>query len=773
MPKNREKAKVVSIDSKKTPVDEINKRKANCIRAYIKAGYPLFQCVGKKPRKGTNGSKTEYDESLTPKDFPGNYGIALKPDDLIIDADPRAYPTRRSGRIARWDGGEYKGPMKLWQDCQADTLVHLREGEFDNSLHRFLKDMGYQKDIDTYIVKSGSGGYHVHLKIQVTARTADRLTQYPGLEFKRYPAYLVGPYSIHPDTNKPYKKLRGSLDEVLEANDKIIEALEKEEIPNDENGFDAYDDDDEETIRLLTEVIKLAPPATQHDYGDDDTIKVAMFGHDWGVSPEAMHEIMLEHWNERCSPPWGDEELLYKIKSAYKSARGALGNKNPKTQFAKIEFDFDEIEGIDEPEDTDPLRVQEERLYDRFNFEKGGVIKENDLSNTMAYLTTPDQDLYRIYRYNEMKNCVEYTKSPPWQKYGDTPIFDKKEQIVLRSWFETERHYAVSEQTVYAAVTAVTKRLYSFHPIRDYLNELKWDGVNRLETVLSDYAGCQDTKLTQEVSKNTLLAAVNRAMIPGCKCDQVLILEGTQGNKKGTFLEVLSKGFSTALTLNLKDEEKMVQKLNGVWLVELPEVDQYTSKYGEQQSNKDFITRRLDRTRLPWEPNAQDYKRQGIIIGTCNAMGGRYLSDDTGNRRYWPVTTGKFRLKALEKVVDQIWAEAVHRFREGERYWIEESEMKELAREEVLKRTMRDPWQDILRDHLDNWEAEEADDESEQLPLTPKHLMSNLGLRINDRNSYARLLNLMTHEGYVLKNTPGKSSVFVKERDFLLEGIFE
>ncbi len=759
MPKTREKAKVVSIERKQLSADDVRKKKAACIEAYVAAGFPLFECIGKEPAPGTKGSRTKYNPELTPEDFPGNYGVAIPPDVLVIDADPRMYPMRRNGSIVRKDGKRYKRAFKIWDDCQA--VKHLREGEFDNSLDRFLNDMGYGENVETYIVKSGNGGYHVHLKLQVTARTAHRLPEYPGLDFKRYGGYMVGPYSVHPDTNRYYKKMRGQVNDLLSVNSKMLETLEKERVHNDDEGIEEYVED-EGSIELVTKFLQMAEPAIQDDSGDPHTNKIAVHGHDWGISPKLMLDLMLEHWNPRCAPPWTEKDLLYKIKSAYRSARGALGNRNPAFHFKDLEFDEDDGE-------DDPLLEKEKRYYDRWNEEKG-LPKENDLGNTMGYLATPNQDLYRIYQFNELTNRVEYKQPPPWHRYGDVPLFDNNEQKVLMSWLQTERHYVVNQKMVYDATVALTKILYPFHPIRDFLNMLDWDGVPRIDTLLIDYAGCEDTELTREISKNTMLAAVNRVMDPGCKYDQVLILEGPQGNKKGQFIDVLSKGFSASLSLNLKNEKLLIENMNGVWFVTLDEIDRYTSQYGEQQSNKDFLGRKSDRHRMPWEPQAQDYKRQGIFIGTTNFIGGQYLSDNTGNRRYWPVSTGKFRLKNLEKVVDQLWAEAFHRFQEKEQFWISSARMKELAKHEVLKRTMRDPWQDIVCDYLDIWEAQ--DDDDERTPLTPKTLMSALGLRINDRNNYARLQGIMHNQGYILKATSGKSSVFVREDDELLDGIW-
>lgn len=205
-----------------------------------------------------------------------------------------------------------------------------------------------------------------------------------------------------------------------------------------------------------------------------------------------------------------------------------------------------------------------------------------------------------------------------------------------------------------------TARYSGFHPVCDYLDALEWDRVGRLETWLIDLAGAPDTPFVRAVSKIMLIAAVRRVRQPGCKFDEMLVLESEQGWDKSSALQLLAGGpelFLDDMPLT-SDSRDIIEQTQGKWIVECAELN------GMGQSRiehiKAMLSRQWDRARRAYGRLSEDMKRQWIAIGTTND--GKYLHDTTGNRRFWPVQQTKpFDTRGLRAVRDQLWAEASYR----------------------------------------------------------------------------------------------------------------
>jgi energy-coupling factor transporter ATP-binding protein EcfA2 len=231
-----------------------------------------------------------------------------------------------------------------------------------------------------------------------------------------------------------------------------------------------------------------------------------------------------------------------------------------------------------------------------------------------------------------------------------------------------------------------------FHPIRDMLDSLTWDGVPRLETFLSTYLGAEDTALNRATGSIMLIAAVRRVRQPGVKFDQIIVLEGPQGSGKSTAIAILAgkENHSDQDILTL-DGRGQLEMLEGVWLYEIGELEGLTRS--EVGTVKAFASRSTDRARVAYGYFREDRPREVIFIGTTND--GQYLTDQTGNRRFWPVKTGRIDLAALERDRDQLWAEAAAREAAGASITLPE-DLWEAAATEQSQRTSRDPWLDIL-----------------------------------------------------------------------------
>lgn len=235
---------------------------------------------------------------------------------------------------------------------------------------------------------------------------------------------------------------------------------------------------------------------------------------------------------------------------------------------------------------------------------------------------------------------------------------------------------AVPKADIVAAADIVAME-NGFHPVRDYLESLEWDGESRLDTWMINYLGAEDSSYTRAVSRKFLCAAVARVFVPGVKFDQVVILEGAQGIRKSSLVATLSRGWFAELISGFEDPKKFVENARDAWLIEVPELSGFSKS--EVTQLKGFFSRTHDACRLAYATRAATFPRQCVFIGTTNEKD--YLRDATGNRRYWPVqvNTDWIDLEKLEGEVDQLWAEAKVRWDAGEPLWLEDDGAREIA----------------------------------------------------------------------------------------------
>ena len=234
----------------------------------------------------------------------------------------------------------------------------------------------------------------------------------------------------------------------------------------------------------------------------------------------------------------------------------------------------------------------------------------------------------------------------------------------------------------------------AFHPIRDYLDDVEWDGLERIEMLLVDYFGAEDTEINRAFSTMILVAAVRRVRVPGTKFDTMLVLEGPQGSGKSTAIKNLAgdENFSDQAVIGL-DQKTQGELLSGVWLYEIAELSGL--RHTDTNDLKSFLSRDTDRYRAAYARFTTSSPRQLVFIGTTNDE--TYLKDVTGNRRIWPVLTDKIDLEGLRRDRDQLWAEAAHWEAQGHPIVLPE-DLREDATKLQKARLPRDPWLDQLNE---------------------------------------------------------------------------
>jgi Virulence-associated protein E len=234
---------------------------------------------------------------------------------------------------------------------------------------------------------------------------------------------------------------------------------------------------------------------------------------------------------------------------------------------------------------------------------------------------------------------------------------------------------------------------HMFDPVVDYLASLQWDRVLRIDTWLTTYLGTEDDQLNRAIGRKTLIAGVRRARHPGCKFDNIPVMDNSkQGKGKSTVIAILAgqENFSDQDLLGLNNQEQQEQ-LQGVWFYELADLSGLHKT--DVNKVKSMASRQFDRARPAYGRSRVDRPRRCILIGTTNDP--QYLQDPTGNRRFWPFTPGDINIDAVRRDRDQLWAEAAIAEATGESLIIPENLWSDIE-DRQSSRMIGDPWQDIL-----------------------------------------------------------------------------
>jgi len=236
-------------------------------------------------------------------------------------------------------------------------------------------------------------------------------------------------------------------------------------------------------------------------------------------------------------------------------------------------------------------------------------------------------------------------------------------------------------------------RAHEYHPVRDWLDSLIWDGEPRAHRLLDYYLSAEGgpNELRDDLSECFLVSCVARVMDPGCKVDTVLILVGKQGRRKSTALHTLAgDGWfaDTPIQIGAKDGYQTIQ---GRWIYELGELDSLRAR--EWSAMKVFFASQSDRYRPSFGRYPRDFPRQTVFVGSTNEP--EFLGDPSGARRFWPVRVGHARVEELADARDQLWAEAVHLYRQGRRWHLEGQAVDDL-RAAQAEFAVTDPWDDAI-----------------------------------------------------------------------------
>lgn len=347
--------------------------------------------------------------------------------------------------------------------------------------------------------------------------------------------------------------------------------------------------------------------------------------------------------------------------------------------------------------------VEDENWQTLLELDKQGKVK--DTMANIAAIVSHDENLKSIV-YNEFKGCIDVIGTLPWKQVK--PGFNDSDVANAKLYFE--RVYGIWSPTKFKdALLAVVAAERIYHPIKDYFAGLTWDGAPRLDSLLIDYCGAEDTPYTRAVTRKTLCAAVARVYEPGRKFDSILVLSGPQGIGKSTFFAKLGGAwYSDSLAISDMKDKTAAEKLQGYWILELGELAGI--KKVDVETVKSFVTRVDDKYRQAYGMVVESHPRSCIIVGTTNSESG-FLRDITGNRRFWPVQVsehGSHHPWDLEEI-DQVWAEAIQAYKDGESLFLS-GEVAQMAYAKQQEAMESDDREGLVQDYLDrllpeNWDS--------------------------------------------------------------------
>ena len=567
---------------------------------------------------------------------------------------------------------------------------------------------------DFAVLQSGSGGSSRHIYFLCDKPLRSKKLAHSGVKFKGKDGrdhwtweielfgtgkqVAVAP-SIHPDTGKPYRWLKEPDFETLG----IIEADEIASWTGDLSVDVANRDVDglEYLVgRLDWPHKKLRSVLDGLDHDDfcedrDGWLRVGMAIHHETMASEEGRQLWHE-FSERSGKYDADD--LDRVWNSF----GDYGSRPVRfvtlvKEAGMLELLHDEPDAPDDQEEAEEheelaeegLEVTDTKWMARLDVTDEGAIKVT-LYNIRLTLEN-DPRFKGLARYNEFAQEIYYRTPPgryvsPKKKIRtrthqlEGPLFKLENPIdgdlwtdahddYIREVFEAPRNRGgyglkVSDRDIKSAIN-ITARKIPYHPVRETIEQVEWDGVERIDGLAIDYLGCPDDAYHRDTSRLMLIAQIVRIYEPGHKFDNCVILEGKQGVRKSTFISKLGMDWSGELTCGFDNDQKIVEALMNNWTVEMPELSQFAKN--EVEPIKAFFSATSNRTRLSYDRRPRDFKRQSVYWGSTNKR--EYLKDPTGNRRFWPWVVNlepgeEIDTDRLEAEMPQILAEALAAYRE-------------------------------------------------------------------------------------------------------------
>lgn len=556
---------------------------------------------------------------------------------------PGKHPSTKNGLS---DATRDEDKLKSWFKSTPSNLA-IRTGEglmvLDvdvdkggmESLRGLEEEYGPMPETRTCL--TGGGGMHLYFRVKESvSNSVEKLGK--GLDVRGDGGYVIVPPSMHA-SGRPYAWDIGQTERVADCPPWLLKLARKPR-PEDVEGIPQ-------------------PDAVLEGARNDYLASFAGAMRRRGATEKVILVALLEQNKEVCKPPLPEDE----VRRIAKSIASKPAAEDPQSWTSQLKLNSKGVVYH---------TVGNAAVYLMFHPAMQGKLKYNEFSEKVVWAERPPEGLLR-------------------PEVGE---FQEEHLVYVQHWMSKTVGVNFGIEPIYHAVRAVAKR-NGFHPLRDWLDSLEWDGVKRIGRWLYSYCGVANSNaIAADMGRWFLLSAVARVYSPGCQVDHVLVLEGDQGVGKSSIVRVLGGEYYLGKMPKLSNQYAAMY-LNGYWIAEIPELD--AMKGVERSQYKEFITQGFDVYKEPYAKLPVKRLRQCAFIGTTNESA--YL-DDAENRRFWPVRVGTIKLDALTNDRAQLWAEAVHSYKSGSKWHPETEDKKESLRAEQEDRATEDAWEDTVRDYL-------------------------------------------------------------------------
>lgn len=581
-------------------------------------------------------------------EYPSMYDAAIEYAKKGFAVFPLKYrdkvPLTRNGcKDATTDAAQ----IKAWWQKYPNANIGLATGSVSQNVFVIDLDIDEDRGIDgyhsledwqrehgdfpeTWTAITGRGGYHLYYR--GNGRIKNRAGIIDGVDIRGNGGYVVAPPSIHKNGNRYEWEYSPDEFEIAKADNNV-------------EYFLSHDDQKQGTAFTMPNIVA----AGQRN---QMLFRFACMMQAKGASDQSVFAATMAENESSCSPPLTEQEVRIIVSSATKYDKGK-----------PIHIDS---EGVATRENKDDVIGNPEWVLNFLdcNHDKDGNIKsvKQFVYNFEIVMDKDDRFAGKI-RFNEFAQQLSLCGNVPWEKEDNCRAWSSHDDSALFSLIQAD--YGLKSRQDFADALKNVSMRNKFHPVRELLDSLTWDGKEHIRSLLPECLGAEDSDYTYQVMRLWMLGAVSRVYKPGNKFDYTMILQGSQGIGKSTFLKQLAMDDSWFNdSLDSLDSDKAVQSLTGSWIIELAELKSLARTAGGVESVKRFLTATQDKYRIPYERRADTFYRQCVFAGTTNKDD--FLQDETGNRRFLIVQTGvKKPSKSLfvPEIMDTIklaWAEAVH-----------------------------------------------------------------------------------------------------------------
>lgn len=659
-------------------------------------------------------------------EYPSMYDAAIEYAKKGFAVFPLKYrdkvPLTRNGcKDATTDAAQ----IKAWWQKYPNANIGLATGSVSQNVFVIDLDIDEDRGIDgyhsledwqrehgdfpeTWTAITGRGGYHLYYR--GNGKIKNRAGIIDGVDIRGNGGYVVAPPSIHKNGNRYEWEYSPDEFEIAKADNNVEYFLNH--------------DDHRQSASFTMPNIVSAGQRNQMLF------RFACMMQAKGASDQSVFAATMAENESSCSPPLTEQEVRIIVSSATKYDKGK-----------PIHIDS---EGVATRENKDDVIGNPEWVLSFLdcNHDKDGNIKSvKQFVHNFEIVMDKDDRFAGKIRFNEFAQQLYLCGNVPWEKEDNCRAWSSHDDSALFSLVQAD--YGLKSRQDFADALKNVSMRNKFHPVRELLDSLTWDGKEHIRSLLPEYLGAEDSDYTYQVMRLWMLGAVSRVYKPGNKFDYTIILQGSQGIGKSTFLKQLAMDDSWFNdSLDSLDSDKAVQSLTGSWIIELAELKSLARTAGGVESVKRFLTATQDKYRIPYERRADTFYRQCVFAGTTNKDD--FLQDETGNRRFLIVQTGvKKPSKSLfvPEIMDTIklaWAEAVHIWKNEkpqlilpEAYMQEAKELQEANMADDGKRGIildylegktqvcaREIWFEALKETIPpkNWQASEINNIVAKIP---------------------------------------------------------